>query len=121
MPSSLKWTVHHSGSGEVIIAVRVPITMNAMSSDDMRCVVMRDTDRYTMYAVSPSVTVISTIAQNVMTGRPMKPSPSSRKPAYVARNASAVCTITTEIVLTVNFHDASDLRHSWPGWFRDRQ
>ena len=60
MPSWLKCTFHHSGSGVVTIAVRVPMTMNAISSDDIRCVVMRETDRYTSYAVSPSVTAIST-------------------------------------------------------------
>ena len=30
-------------------------------------------------------------------------------------------TITTEIVLTVNFQDGSDRRHSWPGRLRERQ
>ena len=34
--------VHHSLSGVVTIAVSVPSTMNVISSDDMRCVVMRD-------------------------------------------------------------------------------
>ena len=45
VPSWLKCTFHHSGSGVVSIAVSVPITMKAIKSDDMRWVVIRDTDR----------------------------------------------------------------------------
>ena len=78
VPRWLKWTFHHSLSGVVTIAVSVPSTMNAMSSDDMRCVVMRETDRKTMYAVIPSVTAISTTAQKVTTGSPTNPSASTR-------------------------------------------
>ena len=74
-----------------------------------------------MYAQSPRVTVIRTIAQNVMTGKPMKPRPRRRNPADAARNARAVCTMTTETVLTVNFHEGRDFRHSWPGRLRERQ
>lgn len=47
MPSSLKCTFHHCGSGVVTIAVSVPVVMKTISSDDMRCVSIRDTDRYT--------------------------------------------------------------------------
>ena len=78
VPSWLKWTAHHSLSGVVTIAVSVPSTMNVISSVDMRCVVMRDADRKTRYAVIPSVTAISTTAQNAMTGSPTKPRLSTR-------------------------------------------
>ena len=60
LPRWLKWTIHHSLSGVVTIAVSVPSTMNVISSDDIRWVVMRDTERKTMYAVIPSVTAMST-------------------------------------------------------------
>ncbi len=77
-PRWLKCTFHHSLSGVVTIAVRVPRTMNVISSDDIRWVVMRETERKTMYADIPSVTAISTTAQNVTTGSPTKPSASTR-------------------------------------------
>ena len=45
VPRWLKCSFHHSGSGVVTVAVRAPMSMKAMSSDDIRCVVMRDAER----------------------------------------------------------------------------
>ena len=121
VPRWLKWIVHHFGSGVVTMAVSVPMAMNASSSDDMRCVVIAETDRNTIHAVMPRVTAISTTDQNVTIGSPMKPIASTRYSAYTATKASAVWTMTTEMVLTMNFHDGSVCRHSCPGRLRARQ
>ena len=121
VPSWLKWTDHHSLSGVVTMDVSVPSTTNVISSVDIRCVVIRDTERKTRYAVIPSVTAMSTTAQKVMTGSPTNPRLSTRYVAYVARNARAACAITTETVLTVYFQAGSERRHSSPGRRRARQ
>ena len=77
-PRWLKCSFHQSGSGVVTVAVSAPMSMKVMSSDDIRCVVIRDADRYEMCAESPRLMARRTAAQKGTMVSPMNPWPSTK-------------------------------------------
>lgn len=91
----------------VTIAVSVPVVMKTISSDDMRCVSIRDTGEHQVAGEAQGRRHQHDRPERV-DAQPEEAATEHEEDDEHASAARATCTITTEIVLTVNSHAESD-------------